>query len=204
MNKLVYIFKEAIPKKIRALKMHRKVKKLQNTNFSIISSNCIGGVVCKDFKQQQRSPTVNCFFYPKDFLNFLKRIPYYLANDMKDATYNSTYPIGKIDDIYIHFLHYNSFKEAKEKWDERKERINFDNLFIIMTDRDGCTYDDMVVFDSLPYKNKILFSKNDYPELQSVIYIKHFKGPYYNSFKNIIGDRYYDSFDFLQWFNSGF
>lgn len=38
-------------------------------------------------------------------------------------------PIGLIDDVEVVFLHYKTFDEAVEKWNRRKSRINWDNLY---------------------------------------------------------------------------
>lgn len=60
-------------------------------------------------------------------------------------------------------MHYKTFEDAKEKWDSRKNRLNYNNLFIICTDRDGCTYEQIKRFDQLTYKNKIMFTHKLYP-----------------------------------------
>lgn len=39
---------------------------------------------------------------------------------------------GTLPDIKIHFLHYRSFEEAREKWLERSGRLDFDNLCVVM------------------------------------------------------------------------
>lgn len=41
--------------------------RLKNKDFSIISRNCIGGVMYHDLGLKCTSPTVNLFFYPDDF-----------------------------------------------------------------------------------------------------------------------------------------
>ena len=52
-------------------------ERLENENFSIISSNCIGGILCHDLNVRYNSPTVNMFFVAADFVKFCSRIPYY-------------------------------------------------------------------------------------------------------------------------------
>lgn len=37
-------------------------------------------------------------------------------------------PTGLPDDVEIIFLHYPTFEEAKEKWNRRVERTNWDNI----------------------------------------------------------------------------
>ncbi|UTW68402.1 DUF1919 domain-containing protein [Anaerobacillus sp. HL2] len=82
---------------------------------------------------------------------------------------SSKLPIGRLIDVEIHFMHYSTFEEAKNKWIVRSKRIQHNNIFLMMTDRDGCTYEDMVKFDNLPFK-KVLFTNKRYPEIQSSLY----------------------------------
>lgn len=186
------------------------IRKLQNTNFSIISSNCNGGVACHDLKVRFNSPTVNLSMSAGDFLKFVKHLEYYVNTDIverKDDTV--TYPVGLLgNEILLHFMHYNSFEEAVKKWNERKKRINYQNLFLMMTDRDGCTEAMIKEFDRLPYKNKILFSASDYPELKSVVYCSEFSDkecvPILTEWRNMRGERLYDRyFDVVEWLNGG-
>ena len=60
------------------------------------------------------------------------------------------YPQGRLDDVLIHFLHYKTFDEAKICWEKRKKRICYDNIFVIMTDQQNCTLEDMSEFDTVP------------------------------------------------------
>ena len=52
-------------------------------------------------------------------------------------------------------MHYGTFEEAKLKWYERSKRVDYSNLYIVMTDRDGCTYEDMLEFDKIKYPSII-------------------------------------------------
>ena len=42
-----------------------------DSEFTIISSNCIGGVIYSDLHRKFLSPTINLFFSAKDFLKFV-------------------------------------------------------------------------------------------------------------------------------------
>ena len=68
--------------------------------------------------------------------------------------------LGCIDDIYIVFLHYESFEEANLKWNRRKERINYNNLIIKFNDQNGCTKQIFDLFDELDYRNKLFYTAN--------------------------------------------
>ena len=46
-------------------------RRLINTNFTIISQNCIGSIMYHDLGQKFLSPTINMLFEPSDFVKFL-------------------------------------------------------------------------------------------------------------------------------------
>ncbi len=182
--------------------------RLRNKTFSLISQNCNGMFMLKDLNLPYYSPFVNLWLYPKDFIMFAKNMDYYLNLDMKFDTDNDfEYPVGILGDIKIFFTHFKTKQEALEKWNKRKTRINKSNIFFLMTDRDGCTKEDLIEFDKLPYKNKIVFTHIKYPNIRSAVYIPGFeqdecvglcfKYPSKHSYK-----RYQDIFDYVKWFNS--
>ena len=117
------------------------------------------------------------------------------------------YPVGILDDIRVDFVHYQSFDEAVEKWNSKLGRINLDNAFYVMTERDGCTHDDLIAFDELPYKNKVVFVSRPMPEISC-----SFDDPSFpvtggqldvlsNYVSKLSGRRYLDVFDYVSFFN---
>lgn len=161
---------------------------ISGRNFSIISANCWGGAVYEDLKLPYQSPTIGLFFYAPCYITFLKDLRYFLSCDLEfietskyeDANQyrneNYAYPIGKLDnEVEIHFLHYKTVEEARDKWTRRKKRVDFDHLYIAMTDRDHCTYQLMEEFDRLPYSRKVIFTGKKYPALKSSVFLKAFK-----------------------------
>ncbi len=184
-------------------------KKLKNSDFSLISSNCNGAFILHDLGIKFNSPTVNLWINPDDFIKFLQDMPRYLACEMT-FTHQAdiSYPIGVLDDIKIYFQHYATEEEAKTKWLERSKRINFDNLFIMFTDRDNCTYQNLCDFEALPYKNKVVFTHVPYPELKSAFYLKGWEneesvGNCFAFKSKLSGQKHYDAFDYVSWFNQG-
>lgn len=182
------------------------ISRLRNTNPTIISSNCNGAVMLYDLNLKFLTPTVNLFLFPKDFLRFVSDLDKYLSNDAELVQVESRkpYPVGKLIDVEIHFMHYPTFEEAINKWNERRKRIQSNNIYLMMTDRDGCTYEDMVNFDKLPY-NKVIFTNKHYPEIKSSFYIKGFEdessvGVLSNP-KNLWGKRFLDDFDYVSFLN---
>ena len=81
------------------------------------------------------SPTINLFFTPEDFNLFCLNLKEYISVELKESKEDDIpYPVGLLSpkglpSIKVHFMHYETFNEAKQKWNQRKERINFDNLY---------------------------------------------------------------------------
>ena len=146
-------------------------RKLNNTDFSIISNNCWGGHVYRRYGLNYLSPTVGLYFFTEDYLLFLEDLQNNLKKDIRFIKYNQSkykeiliekgqthIPIGVLgDNIEIMFLHYKTEKEAYEKWNRRAKRTNFDNLIIKMSQMNLCTEVHLRRFDNLPYKKKIAF-----------------------------------------------
>lgn len=207
--------KKTIKKKYRKCLRYFLNKKnrqrLENKNFTIISSNCIGGVIYNELGLKFQSPTINIYFKASDFVKFCKNLKYYLSLDLKPIIQDQlSYPVMKLGDITLYCVHYKSFEEVIESWDRRKKRVDFDNIFFIMIERDNCTYEDIVEFDNLPYKNKVIFVHKDMPKISSAY---HINGTEVTNDKNhkvkglmeyegkFTGKRYIDEFDYVDFFN---
>jgi len=185
----------------------RNRKRLIDDNFSIISSNCNGGVILHDLGLRFNSPFVNLWISPKDFIKLLNNLDEYLSYKLLPLQKTElNYPVGILGDIIIHFQHYSSFSEAKEKWEQRLKRIVRNNIFIMFTDRDGCTYEDLLLFDKLDYPNKVVFVCRPYKDIKSSFYIRGFEreksvGVLTEYRNSNLGRRYIDDFDYVRWFN---
>lgn len=133
---------------LRDICMNRKRKKLTNTTVSIIASNCNGGCILHDLGMRFNSPFENLWMKPKDFIKLLKNMPYYMSCKLDFTSEEGIrYPVGLLDDLRIYFEHYKSESEAKAKWEELTNRINYSNLFVLFSDRDGCTESELRELD---------------------------------------------------------
>lgn len=179
-------------------------KKLNNTNFTIFSQNCIGSVMYHDLGLQFNSPTINMLFKPKDFIKLLDNLNLYLSEKIVFIESDKKYPVGKLYDIEIEFVHYHDQEEVLKAWNRRKKRINLNNLFVICCD-DGLSYDDILFFDNLPYKNKVIFLSKQYENIKSGIYCKDFSDKTdarLLNFSNLLEQRYYQKyFDYIKFLN---
>lgn len=172
MNKLTDLIVRAEHK----LYILRKRARLKNKDISILSSNCNGAFISHDMGCRFNSPTVDLYFQCEDFLRFIKNPEKYLeAEPIKIYEDGIDFPVGQLLDIKLYFMHYKSFEEAKNKWVERAGRVNLNNVMIMMTDKNGCTYEQLKEFDQLPYPRKIVFTCKLYPEFKSAVYIPGFE-----------------------------
>lgn len=182
----------------------RERKQLTNRNFTIFSQNCIGSIWYHDLGLQFCSPTINMLFKGTDFIKFMENPKEYLGYTIRFIDGKGAYPIGFIKDIRIEFVHYHSKEEVLESWNKRVKRINWNNLFVVCCD-EGLTTDDIVRFDKLPYKNKIIFLSRPLKNIKSGIYCKDFKDgtdARLLNFSNPFGGRYYQKyFNYIDFLN---
>ena len=114
-------------------------KKNGNHSFSLITNDCVGGVISHDLGEQFRSPTVNLWIPNAHFLEFAQNLKYYLSCEIRETPdEDKPYPVGTIipkDDqhipIQVNFMHYRSFDEGYAKWKERSARVDYDRLYFI-------------------------------------------------------------------------
>lgn len=144
-------------------------KAVKSRDFTIISNNCWGGRTYQYFDMPYLSPTVGLYFYSADYLKFVSDLHRYLDTPLKficasDSKYyeelknrgQTEKVIGVLDDVEIVFLHYKSEEEALEKWNRRKERINFNNVILKYSWSNLCEEEHLEAFDKLPFDNKIM------------------------------------------------
>lgn len=177
--------KGKIQRKKRAVLIGKEKSILNQKGISVISQNCIGGVFYHDMEMKFLSPTINLFFEEPDFIRFVSKLKYYLELEL-EMRWEETYPIGRLDDIQIYFMHYTSCKEAKETWNRRKSRINYEKILVLATDRNGFTDEIYKQWKQLPYK-KVLFTVNDNYENENVIVYSEYKKE--GCVPNLIPDR---------------
>ena len=96
---------------------------------------------------------------------------------------------------------------AEQKWEERKSRMNKDNMFIIFTEQNDCTEKCLQDFDKLPFDNKVVFTYKEHKDIKSAVFVKKYANDplgvhMFLDFENHFSiRRNYDVFDFVEWFN---
>lgn len=200
MSHINYLFRKII-------NSHNR-RRLKNRDFSLFASNCNGGCICHDLGLPFRSPFVNLYLTAPDFVRFLEAPKEYLSYPLEFQQTDKTYPVATLKDVTLHFMHYQTPADAQAAWERRKQRINWDNLFVMMSDQDGCTKAVMEAFDALPYPNKVIFTHLPQPDIRSAVYIPGFEkqdavGNCDAFVGRFSGKKYFDAFDYVKWFNEG-
>lgn len=168
----------------------KRRKLINNEDFSIISDNCWGGTVYQSYGISYKSPTVGMYIVTEDYIKLLSNLKYYMSLELdfvrpkeskhlEKLKYKSnfgTFPIGKLDDIELMLLHYESEAEAYEKWHRRSERINWDKLIIKLNDQNLCEEEHILAFDRMKYTHKLFFTAKKRDNIKSEIYLKEAKG----------------------------
>ena len=152
-------------------------KRLKNKDITILCNNCLGGVVYHCLGLQFLSPTINLMVNSTaDFIKFCKNIDYYLSLpivEVKDE--DKPYPIGMCGDIKLNFNHYYTFEDAVAKWESRKKRINWDNIYLIsndyVSDTEFVSREDILEFGRLKCKNLIMFTSVPHDDIPYAYYL---------------------------------
>lgn len=163
---------------------------LKNKDFTIISNNCWGGIIYQKYNIPYKSPTVGMYFFSEDYIKFLEKLDYYLSLELKFINFNeskhydtlskskydySNTVIGVLDDIELIFLHYKNKCEAQEKWNRRKQRINYSKLIIKFNDQNEFSEELFERFKKLEYENKIFFTANPKYKSDFTIFFKEYQ-----------------------------
>lgn len=182
---------------------------------SILSFDCVGGVISHELHWPFLSPTVNLFFDSYDaFLDYLTHLSYYAAVGLEPCGFGDDgghrYPIGVLPgngtcpDVKIHFLHYPSFEEAEKKWRERSERIVFDRICVVMqVDRPERRL--MERFAALPYDRKevLTYAPFDAPFVFRLRSLDRFIPGRLLDDRGLLGRRFLDEFDYPAFLRDG-
>ena len=138
-----------------------------NTNFVVISNNCWGGEIYRRLGMQYNTPFIGLYIYGPDYIKLLKNLAYYLSIELSFVETSKwlsspvSYPVGVLDDVELHFVHYENKELALAKWNRRLKRMNeftgTDKYFFKIDDRDLSDENIIMSFHNLPYRNKVSF-----------------------------------------------
>lgn len=185
-------------------------KRLRNKDFSIICGTCAGGIIYHRCRRQFQSPTVNLWFTEKDLQTMAKDLKHYMNCELRFLGRDSMgFPVADLGGVMIHFNHAKNEEEARELWNRRKVRVNYENVWLLSSDR-GLSYEDIKAFGELPAKGRVMFTAKEYPEFDYCLCIKEYEGKRENVgvymsdhtpvMDHFVWEKY---FDYVGWLNTG-
>ena len=205
--------RNVIAKYYRVVSRYFLRKRLRNRDFTLLTNTCIGGIIYHELGLQFLSPTINLWMHDKDFYKFANKLEYYLSLSLRFVESEENYPVAYLGDIPIHFNHYKTAEEAESKWNERKARIKYDNIFIICSDRpvdnQMVTREDMLSLKNVPCRGRVVFSTRTYDDIDYIVPLpKDPDGDYVNSYmfdkSNLLKRwRWESAWDWVYWLNTG-
>ncbi len=191
-----------------AIRRRAKMRnELTNKTPTFLCPNCIGGLLFHDLGLQFRSPTVNLMMYQTDFLKFVLHMDDYLGQELQFFEHPEyKFPCAHLGDITIHFTHYQSKEEAAHAWYDRSKRIDINNMFVFLEERDGLTKEDIVQLGAIHARGLVVFTAHAYPDIPYALQIPKYEND--GEVGNILRKSYWDDhreyeeyFDFVRWFN---
>ncbi|MBO7913689.1 DUF1919 domain-containing protein [Vibrio sp. G41H] len=151
----------------------------------IISNNCWGSGLYKNIRVEYLTPFVGLYILPKDYVALVKDFDLFLNSKMHYHM-GLKYPIGNVNGVTIHFLHYRSVNEAKDKFSRRlsrmKSELNNNRLLVFkFCDVDFADDDnEKLIYDFHKYADlhgkSISFSRSDI-QLRNSFKVNHKKTP---------------------------
>ena len=148
--------------------------RLKESRCSILSNFCLGGIISDQLGLEFLSPTVNMVCLGEDFIRFVNRFEEYLATDMVEYQNEAYIPHtrgtetfmgkGMVGDVTWYFRHsYHPAADVK-KWNERRGRVNPDNIAVMMV---LFTREEVELFEKIPVKKKLglFFEPTEYEDI---------------------------------------
>lgn len=192
--------------RIITAKIDRKLYDIDKT--VIVSNNCFGGEIYTRLGLKFNTPFIGLFIFGSDYIKLLTRIEFYLDHELRFVKTSKwskkklEYPVALLNDIEIHFMHYESEKDAKDKWVRRLKRMrtcgNFEDFVYKFCDRDGATFKELEVFHELSFQHKLSFSVNEFPNVNHLQINNNHTNKVPDGVElYVICQRYFDLYDWL-------
>ena len=139
---------------------------------SFVSQDCTAGELYRQLNLPYLSPFTDLMLKGSAFSNFLENIPSHLSQAITFISRNNAlifkeenghilvdYPVFQLGtpNMEIHWIHSNSEEDVQNKWNRRKERINYDKIITINASEE---YQDKFFRDIQFNDSSIVITKN--------------------------------------------
>lgn len=138
--------------------------------FCIASNNCWGYKLYNILKREYNTPFIGLYIVPSDFNKVCRDLVGYLNKGLSSESFidsKESFPVAKIGDVKIYFMHYESREDAIDKWNRRSERMlsfiadhGIESVTFKICQRDG-TATDIDEFRNLNLNKSISFTRSD-------------------------------------------
>ena len=207
-GKIYKIIIKPIKDIIHSKRLKRRFNSIVLRDNTIISSNCVAGLLYHDIGLKFNSPIIDLTFSPNDFIVFCENISNLNNSSICQIKTDKKYPVGKLlfnetgQEVTIYFVHYSNFGDAKAKFYERCERIQKETRIIFMVKE---LTDDMIIsFEKFEYKKICIYGKYDGNRALNNGYFRNYKPLFLSSkdvfsYKNVFSTKKIidDIWDFL-------
>ncbi|MGI5867991.1 MAG: DUF1919 domain-containing protein [Kiritimatiellia bacterium] len=208
MRRLATILRNRFNLLCYAFRRQRMIRRYAGDPVSILSNNCLGGLICHDVGIKFDTPTVNLWMTCDDFIGFMENLPEMLKEEVVEIPQEaSLFPVGQLAGrITLNFTHYRSFVDAKDAWNRRRIRVDFNRIVVVMADNSDLSDEAIRRFKQLPYPKKMFVqSRRKFEILGDCGLLAEgdfSKGFNITDFSGWNGRRFYHQFDFVGWLNS--
>ncbi|MDU0370356.1 DUF1919 domain-containing protein [Hymenobacter endophyticus] len=170
----------------------------------------LGAEVYKYVGMPFNTPFIGLFLMGPCYLELLRNPQHYLSQELvfqQTSRYDeinrirekNPYPLATLGGkVEVDFLHYHSEQEAREKWQRRVARINWNNLLVKFDgSKDGATPELVREFAQMPYK-RLLLLKESVPGTDQAVLVRHYTTNGAHMFYNSLAE-----YDLVNWLNTG-
>ena len=153
--------------------------KLKYRNFSLVSSDCLGGVILHDLGCPFLTPTINLFFASTaGFIRFVNNIELYKSSGiLTEIKTTAQYPCGKLSssagEVVINFMHYKTFEGAATAWYRRMARLDVKKILVIDA-LVNPTENDIALYKTIVFP-KLIIVPEKFADNADFVTLKHYE-----------------------------
>lgn len=105
-------------------------RRLLPNSFSIISEDCWGGEIYRRLWHKYQTPTVGLYVEPGGYLDFIESVFTKNLEKLEFIDSKHEYPVATYLGTRIDFVHYETQREAVDKFTRRFQRIDWNKILV--------------------------------------------------------------------------